>query len=49
MNKKINCEVEDCVHCDCDSKCCTLNKINVCNCSSEHEKEATMCDSYEGK
>lgn len=43
---KIKCEVYDCKHCDCDNFECTLSKINVCSCSEEYEKEATMCDSY---
>lgn len=45
-DQKIACTVYDCKHCDCDHDSCKLKEIKVCCCDSEHEKEATMCDSY---
>lgn len=42
----INCSVYDCKHCNVDDKKCELKEIRVANCSSENDKEATMCDSY---
>ena len=44
--QKINCRVYDCKYCDCDCNICNLDSIEVCNCSNDHKKEATMCDSY---
>ena len=44
---KIGCDVSDCKHCDANDNCCTLEEINVCSCNPKHEKEATMCNSYE--
>ena len=46
-NQKINCTVHDCEYCNCEQNCCQLKDIKVCNCAPEHEKEATMCASYE--
>lgn len=48
-NQEIRCKVHDCKFCDCDIDCCCLEKIEVCNCAFEEEKEATMCNSYEKK
>ena len=45
-DQKIDCDVHDCKHCNCDKNECELNKIKVCNCASDATKEATMCDSY---
>lgn len=42
----IKCDVYDCRHCDCEEECCNLKEIKVSNCSSNEDKEATMCDSY---
>ena len=47
--QKIKCDVYDCKHCDCDKECCCLDEIKVCNCNSNHDKEATMCDSYKSE
>ena len=46
-NQEIGCKVHDCRFCNCDCNCCSLEKIEVCNCAPENEKEATMCNSYE--
>ncbi len=45
--QEIGCEVHDCKFCDCHDNCCSLEKIEVCNCGHDHEKEATMCNSYQ--
>lgn len=45
-NKSICCNVYDCCHCDTNCDCCTLKEIKVCNCNDNHDKEATMCDSF---
>lgn len=45
--QKINCDVHDCKHCDCDCDECTLKKIKVCNCNDSKNKQSTMCNSYE--
>ncbi len=47
--QKIKCDVFDCKHCDCESSCCSLNEIKVCNCNNDRDKESTMCDSYKSK
>lgn len=47
--QKIECDVHDCKHCDCDCDECTLKSIKVCNCHGCGEKETTMCDSYKEK
>ncbi len=47
--QKINCDVHDCKHCDCDCDECTLKKIKVCNCNDSKNKQSTMCNSYECK
>ena len=47
--QKINCDVHDCKHCDCDCDECTLKKIKVCNCNDNLDKQSTMCNSYECK
>lgn len=44
--QEIGCKVHDCKFCDCGENCCSLEKIEVCNCSNDKEKEATMCNSY---
>lgn len=46
-NQKINCDVFDCKHCNCDDCLCELEKIRVCNCNYNCDKESTMCDSYD--
>ena len=43
----IKCDVYDCKHCDLEVECCSLKQIKVSNCSSDKEKEATMCASYD--
>ena len=48
-NKHIACNVSDCKFNNCECEHCTLEKIKVCSCSNEEEKEATMCDSYKKK
>ncbi len=50
-NKKIKCDVTSCKHCDCDKKCCELDKIKICNCTDYDAMDAdcTMCDSFECK
>lgn len=48
-NKHIACTVTDCAYNNCECKHCTLDKIKICNCSCNEEKEATMCDSYKCK
>lgn len=45
----IKCSVHDCKHCDCDEDMCNLDKIKVCNCRGDGDKETTMCDSYKEK
>lgn len=45
-NRSIECDVKSCMYCDCDNCCCTKDKIKICNCCNDCEKEATMCDSY---
>ena len=45
--QKINCDVFDCKHCNCDDCLCELEKIRVCNCNYNCDKESTMCDSYD--
>ena len=47
--QKIECDVHDCKHCDCDCDECTLKSIKVCNCHGCGVKENTMCDSYKEK
>lgn len=44
--QEIGCKVHDCKFCNCGDNCCSLDKIEVCNCSNDKEKEATMCNSY---
>ena len=48
-NQKINCNVHDCKHCNCDKDECSLIKIKVCNCNDNCDKESTMCNSYDKK
>ena len=48
-DQKINCNVHDCEHCDCEGDCCKLKKIKVCNCDGCGCKGTTMCDSYKEK
>ena len=48
-DQKINCNVHDCEHCNCEENCCELDKIKVCNCDGCGCKETTMCDSYKEK
>jgi len=45
----IKCLVHDCKYCDLNNNLCNLEKIKVCNCSDDKNKEATMCNSYENK
>jgi len=45
--QKINCDVFDCKHCNCDDEKCNLNEIRVSCCNSREKKESTICDSYE--
>lgn len=42
----INCEVHDCMYCDCVNDACCLKEIKVSNCNHKNNKESTMCDSY---
>ena len=47
-NQKIICEVESCLHQDCNTKKCKLNSINVMptqGCSTRKADES-MCGSY---
>lgn len=48
-NQNIKCDVFDCKHCDVEEVCCNLREIKVSNCSSNKEKEATMCASYDAR
>lgn len=48
-NTKVGCHVYDCKHCNCSEEFCTLDVIDVCNCSKDHDKESTMCNSFECK
>ena len=45
----IRCDVYDCKHCDLEVEFCDLKEIKVSNCSSNKEKEATMCASYDAR
>ncbi len=45
----IKCDVTNCSYNDCECKACSLEKIKVCNCSSDKTKEATICDSFKEK
>lgn len=45
-DQKINCDVHDCMHCNCDKNECQLKKIKVSSSAPEEVKEATMCASY---
>lgn len=42
----IKCDVFDCKHCDVENRFCSLREIKVSNSSSNKEKEATMCASF---
>ena len=45
-SQKIECNVFDCKHCNCDDCVCNLKEIKVCNCGHNEDKESTMCNSY---
>lgn len=45
----IHCSVHNCDFCNVQENHCQLQEIKVCNCSVNHEKEATMCDSFKEK
>ena len=45
----IHCSVHNCDFCNEQENHCELEEIKVCNCSNDHEKEATMCDSFKEK
>lgn len=47
--QKIECSVHDCKHCDCECDMCKLERIKVCNCHGDGNKETTMCNSYKEK
>lgn len=44
--QKIECNVFDCKHCNCDDCVCNLKEIKICHCAHNEDKESTMCDSY---
>lgn len=46
-NKKINCNVEMCIHNNLENKECELKEIIVsCNCDKAKDKNETVCDSF---
>lgn len=45
--KEIKCDVQECKHCDNEEEKCTLDEIKVSKSSHDHEKEDTMCESFE--
>ena len=49
FNQKINCNVEDCKHCNNLDNTCTLGKITVETIKEKSicSKEGTFCNSYE--
>ncbi len=49
FNRSIKCTVHDCEYNDTKIDYCKLEKIKICLCSPEDEKESTMCDSYKCK
>ncbi len=51
-NEHIKCDVESCVHNDCEENYCCLDEIKVsCNCPKDDakEKKETVCESFECK
>lgn len=48
-NKHIKCNVESCIHNDCDCNYCELDEIQVtCSCDNDKAcKQETICDSFE--
>ncbi len=44
--QKINCNVYDCKHCNCEMEVCKLPAINVASYGKGFEKTSTICDSY---
>lgn len=48
-NKSIKCNVESCIHNDCDNEYCKLEEIQVtCSCdNNKADKQETICDSFE--
>lgn len=49
-NKKIKCDVNNCIYNNIDDEICNLNEIKVsCNCSRDEatDKKETICDSFE--
>ncbi len=45
-NQKIECDVYDCEHCDCDCDRCCLKGIKVSKRNKENSKDDTLCSSY---
>ena len=49
INRAIKCTVHDCTYNERNYNYCTLDRVKICLCNPEDEKESTMCDSYQCK
>lgn len=49
VKTNIKCDVNSCLHNNCDDNCCTLDEIKVscdCNSDSATKKKETACESF---